>query len=336
MASVDVVKEDLNYGIRKIFESDSLIIEAVSHDSVSKLDKDRYNSNNHWGDQGQPKNYDEVLALGETHRWVHKFRTQYHTIDLDASSLRWLLRAEKSGHLYGRFPEAFAEERDDLLEKYAASTAHLFTEDACGRGWFVRTESVSLKYGYHGTGPYRDLRSIIESLATSSSGHSPLKSGIVTPDSDAGLRIYLFPWVDINQWKEFRVFVHDHRIRCISQQSLYRVNELLQSLPDDDTRIKTIIGWVDKVREYHHDVIIPALDYMPSSTEDIALVEHKDSEDTVLFIEPNSFGAEFASGSSLFHWVHDRHLLYNAPADQVGDQKIVFRFVEPAPTADRG
>jgi D123 len=304
-------------GIRSIWENEWLIIEAVSIDSIRSLADKRYNSLNHWD---RPDDYEEMMALGETHRWVSHFRDGFYVIDIEPVDIDWMLRAERIGCITGRFSKLHSEELERMVHKYAPITDHLFDAAICGPGWFVRTEKVSLKFGCHGVGPYTNMRSIIESMTTSISCHSPLK-----PSSSQGVRI--FPWMQLNPWKEFRVFVHDHRIRCISQQDIYGVNEILHQLDSDHERIDTIIGWARELHRYHTDVIVPALHHIPSASLDLALV-NDESRDRVLFIEPNSFGARMAAGSSLFHWIHDDDIMHNKKTLNT-DQKIVFRYVEP-------
>ncbi len=101
----------------------------------------------------KPEGYDENISSGMTHKWVNKFKTNFHTIELSIDDTRWFTEAEKAGTITGRFPKQWSEELNEFLDKYDHKTRHLFDDTTCGIGWFVRTESVSLKTGCHGIGP---------------------------------------------------------------------------------------------------------------------------------------------------------------------------------------
>ena len=57
-------------------------------------------------------------------------------------------------------------------------------------------------------------------------------------------------------------------------------------------------------------------------------VEYLAETDEVQLIELNSFGAEFASGSALFHWMRDRDIVYRSPASSSEPQPICIRVLE--------
>lgn len=175
--------------------------------------------------------------------------------------------------------------------------------------------NVSLKHGKHGVGPYYDLKSIIESLLTSTTHHDPIRA------DEEYLKIYLMPWKQIIADKEFRVFVKNNKITAISQQHLYNVNKILykKDLSCDSNVIHDIIKqWIDIIYKYFESVIKKKITHINSYTMDICILENNEP----YFIEVNSFGKEYASGSSLYHWLIDKDILYG------NNNTIYFRYVD--------
>ena len=102
---------------------------------------------------------------------------------------------------------------------------------------------------------------------------------------------------------EFRVFVHENAITAVSQQHLLSVNETLAATSDGDldrSIVQPILRYFDESIR-HHFVDIG------SYTLDLAVLD----DGSVYFIEPNVFGAEYAAGSALFHWIHDAEALHS-------------------------
>jgi hypothetical protein len=162
--------------------------------------------------------------------------------------------------------------------------------------WFVRTEKVSLKYGKHGAGPYNNLRDIIESLVSSLPGHD-----CFNPE-DRSLKIYLLPWIDMSLEKEFRVFVYNNEITAISSQNIYKVNNWLNSMTNNQ-----IEGTVKDLIAFFHENVRDKLTYLNSYVMDIVLLE----AGNFYFIEPNTFGKSYSSGSALFQWINDHDELHD-------------------------
>jgi hypothetical protein len=119
------------------------------------------------------------------------------------------------------------------------------------------------------------------------------------------LRLYIIPWVNINKFKEFRVFVCDGKLTAISQQHLYDSNELLASLEDSE-RTVIIRKWMDIITSYFEGVVKINIDHMSNYVYDFAILD----DDSPYFIEINPFGKEYSSGSSLYHWLTDEDKLY--------------------------
>ncbi len=268
-------------------------IKRLYPDHVIEHDKVLYNTNNHYNEEGidKPDDYEEKISQGMTKNWVLEFHKFYHVFYFrDPSDLRWMKEAAKIGMITGAFSHMYDDELNDLCEKYE----HLFPEGV----WFVRSDRVSLKEGMHGVGPYTDFRSMIQSALSSGHGHLT-----INPE-DTELTLYLLPWIEIDEDKEFRIFVHNNCITAISSQHVYEINEWMNTLTDKD-----ITSLVHKIITYFNSNIRRKMEYMGDYTMDLALVG---PDETPYFIEPNSFGKYYAAGSALYHWIYDHDTLYES------------------------
>lgn len=285
----------------------NIIIEPICTDDIIVPDKNKFNSNNHWENDEKPIDYDAVLEKSNLKYWVDNFRDNYFVININPKELRWLKDAATIGNMTGNFPQYYNDELDSLLEKYS-----YLDEMINNKKYFVRTDTVSLKNGMHGAGPYDNLKKIIQSLVTSMTKHSPIT------EKTTNIKLYLFPWITIENFKEFRVFVHKNKITAISQQNCYSKNYVLDKLSNKDKE-KVIVKWVMLITNYFENIIKKRITHIENYTIDFALLEN----DEPYFIEINSFGKEYAAGSSLFHWLLNEDKLY----DIKNERKIYFRYV---------
>jgi len=267
-------------------------------DHVFGENKVLFNVNNLYDER--PEDYSEVVNSGNTRFWIDQFhKGNYQTLKLDGFDVNWMAKAAKIGVFKRKFSHLYDDELEYTLNKYHDAFEKIKENDPEGaeRGWFIRVESVSLKYGMHGAGPYKNLKEIIESLVTSSSGHECVK-----PDSTE-ITLYFMKWLDMHPNKEFRIFVKDNKITAISDQHLYTINDWLNTKTDEE-----IEKMVHKILEYFEENIKSKMEFMGSYVMDLALIGE---EETPYFIEPNSFGKNYASGSALFHWVYDHDALHD-------------------------
>ena len=273
-------------------------ITPIPLDDVHKDNKVRFNTNNHWKDGMRPNDYDEVLERCNTENWVHDFHEvpESRILTINEPDLQWMREAEKIGMITNEFTKLYQEELDEFCEITERERPDFIAELSKGN-WFVRTNRVSLKNGVHGTGPYSDLKSIVQSMVTGVSGHTGI--GNATGKVD----IFLLPFLtNLSAEKEFRVFVKDKKITAISIQHLYSRNDWMEGMDDDDrTKI------VRRILDFHEHTLCKILE-LSDYTYDLALL----ADDTFYFIEPNCFGTEYAAGSSLFGWIQDRDVLYDS------------------------
>lgn len=289
----------------------SLIIEEIPlYDIVSRPDD--YNSCNHGA---RPDDYYKVLSDGNTDKWINSFHTDYSVINIYDTDLVWMREAFKSGSYTGLFPESFLDEKADMLERYKHTEKYFD-----GSKYFVRCNSVSLKYGQHGAGPYTTFEQIIESLVTCIETHTPIDNKSRGTGTDKGkepLTLYLLPWKTFDVYKEYRIFVYKNNITAISQQNLHAVNEFLAT-EEEEGRKKMIEKHVQIVQESFQKTIKKKIVHTCNYCMDAVILE----DGTLYFIEINSFGKEYAAGSALFHWLLDEDKLYGSGSNNV----IYFRY----------
>jgi hypothetical protein len=279
-------------------ENPQVVIEGIHYDHVRQYNKRLYNSNNHWPLEQKPADYDSVIAKCNITEWVTEFRTPgtYRTIDLPIQG--WIREANHLGQQTGQISLLYYEDLNDYCAKYESDPkfAELFTPEALakvGGGYFDRSNSVSLKNGIHGVGPYTNLRKIVESLITCNAGHNPMSD--YQPDTRI-LTLTLFPLLDIQD--EYRVFVHNRRVTAISQQDLGTPHPVIAQTDEPAEYARQV---TEKILAECSRTVIPWLESTgrDSVTLDFAFIG---SELEPYVVEFNPFGPEHAAGSSLFHW----------------------------------
>lgn len=276
-----------------------VIIKRFELKDVLNNDKKLFNTNNHYLDNNnpQPPDYKTVLNQVQTFRWIDLFhKDNYKTIILDKNDLYWMRQAYKICHSTGKFSNLFDDELKLTCQKYS---------DKIPIGqYFIRTEHASLKYGMYGCGPYCEFDKIIKSMVTTTFGHQCFS------EDDLNCKIYFMEFKEIDYDKEFRIFVFDNNITTISIQNLYKINEWLNSM--DDNQINIL---VNNILNYFENNIKNKLSFLNNYVMDLALLK----DNTFYFIEPNPFGKNYSSGSSLFHWINDDEKLHN-------NEHIEFRY----------
>lgn len=298
-------------------ENPQVVIEGIHYDHVRQYNKRLYNSNNHWPLEQRPADYDVVIAKCNMSEWLSEFRAPgtYRTMELPIQS--WIREANRLGQQTGQISQLYYEDLNDYCAKYEPRLefAELFTPEALakvGGGYFVRSNSVSLKNGIHGPGPYTNLRKIVESLITCNAGHNPMSD---SPPGTLTLQLTLFPWLDIQD--EYRVFIHNRRVTAISQQDLGTPHPVMAQT-DEPAEYASMV--TTKILEECSRSVIPWLERTgrDSVTLDFAFIG---STMEPFIVEFNPFGPEHAAGSSLFHW----ELNWDKLSASIGNP-VYFRF----------
>jgi hypothetical protein len=263
-----------------------IMFEPIRLETIKQYGHEQFNSNNHWIENERPHDYFAAIDACNTKHWINKLNRPYKKIIIDdEDDLALLKRMSRLSKRTGKSSNLFEDELLTLVAKCETIYPDIFEKTCKGcKEYFVRSENVSLKYGEHGLNPCTNFRTMIESVVTCPAGHTPLYSG------SKELVLYLFDWLTMNECDEFRVFVKNKKITCISQQHIYSTFELNEiSL---HTKINALI-------EYFETVVVTIID-QPDFSYDFTFISG-----SPYFIEPNSFGKEYAAGSALFHWIRD-------------------------------
>lgn len=289
-----------------------ITIKRLPLKDVTENNKILYNVNNLWVSDGQrPDDYDNILSKTHTKNWVHLISNDIKYIEFDKDDCDWMIAALNAYAIMIIMGSNQLEAAGTISRLYKTQineTVNKHAKKFPDGNFFVRVERVSLKTGIHGSGPYDNLKSIIQSIITSTLGHECIS---ITDDLEK-FRVYLFEWKDIQH--EFRVFVYQNTITALSSQHLSEIDELLCNKTDDE--LCKIAG---KVVNYFNEHLMDNLKDIvgPNYTMDIALL----NDNSVYFIEPNSFGSNYAAGSALFHWQTDHDILCNL-------ESIEFRIID--------
>ena len=276
-------------------------IKNIELDEIVKYDKEKYNSNNHWVNDIRPSDYEFVLSQTQTSMWINYFK-EFQKITINNSIwIEWLKKASEICCQTGKFSKIFLDEFDIMVEELNKEYGYLFND--YHKGFFVRVNNVSLKYGEHKEGPYNNIRNILKSIVSCIGSHSPLKY------NTNEINIYLIKWMDIKPEFEFRVFVFNNKITAISQQNIYSVvyNNYLENENIFNEFMKKKL---DIIVNYFYEEMIQKITWISNYTFDFALINNNP-----YLIELNSFGKEFAAGSALYHWLLDEKILYNDFSD---------------------
>ena len=281
-----------------------IIVEPIDINQVINLDKARFNSNNHWVNNIKPLDYNDRINANITSRWIKLFKPNAKSFTIDNQyHIGWMKKANEISGQTGKFSQLFADELEEFCDFFTKNYQSILPHDN-EIPYFVRCENVSLKSGEHGPGPYYNIKQIVESLVSSVHGHTP-----IYPNT-AELTIYLIPWEPaISDSNEFRVFVNANRITAISQQALYSRFKPEPALVDIDLE-KLMEIYAREIIKYFESDIRKKITWTDAYTFDIAVILDETNLLVPIFIEPNCFGAEYAAGSALFHWEHDRDQLY--------------------------
>ena len=218
-------------------------------------------------------------------------------ITLPEKYIPLLMEILRIGHITRRVPKTYTEEINAIVNELPPFPSSKSQE----KGWFVRSDTASLKYGKHGNKPYTNWLEIIESIVTCRNTHHP----ITTP-----FRLYFLPYVRIIN--EFRVFIYESTIVGISVSNIYCVSETILFKKRRgllDAYLTSLVSFVETV-----------LERKPACIRHTAMDIAELDDYTFYFVEMNKYDR---SGSAGFDWNTDTFLC--VPRER--DTPIPFRYV---------
>src|SRR5579883_2690020 len=170
------------------------IITKISQEDVQNHRSD-YNSNNHKINGMMPNDYFDVMKSSYAHHWMY-LKQNVKKMSIDMKKHSWIKRANTIYNIKMSFPKMYQEEFDDCVKEYQKVVDELLDKST---KYFVRTDSVSLKYSEDGNVPFSDMKTILRSIITCIPKHTP------TSEENDVMNLYFILWKDIDINKEFRV-----------------------------------------------------------------------------------------------------------------------------------
>ena len=271
------------------------------------------NTNNHRIENKEPnyhllkdiddKTYANLVSQTNKNIWVKNFPDPPNSIiiNLTMNQCKILLEASKIGIITNRRSTIHKEELDEIEHHIHNHLPINFAKS------FIRLNEASPKDGKYGCGPLLSAKEILISLTTSLRAYRSFRSAIelVHPET-----LYIIPWNDNwDETLEFRVFIHNKRLTCLSQYIWSK---------DLGWNYDTISNISPSIISFCNNDVIPKVQ-IDSFVVDIIIVpdNNDNSKYSIQVIELNSFGAELASGSALFHWLNDYDIMYGSHSNLI-------------------
>ena len=272
------------------------------------------NTNNHedTGRQVSNKEYEERTSRTSMSQWLpalgHLCRYQGSTLEVvvPASVLSAFFKPASE---FARSGTAVHRVLGEEFEECAVQVSQLL-EDGAGKvpeaGWFVRTAHCSPKDAEQegGFGPHHSLKAVLMAVAASDRCQKALRVASYQED----LTLYLSPFdPEVSTSRELRVFVSNWEVTAISQYAWTNPSSHFSDMADDEL-VK--VGFL--VDQFNRGQVSSAwrrAGGIDCYVMDVEVVFEKTGHSVVRLIELNTFGAEFSSGSALYHWLRDDHIL---------------------------
>ena len=261
-----------------------------------------------------------------------------HVVRVSSEQIQRFLKPARQAAQNGvSAAQLFHEELTTLAAELIGAQPSL-AEAPPAAGWFVRTDSCSPKDAEldGGAGPHRSLLEVLVAVAGSQRCHVGMGSYRVTR-GPGGTSIYLMPFdCEVTTRRELRVFVDRGVVTAFTQYSWTDAESIFCTMSD---RALASVAWaVDAFQRTSVHPLWIAAGGVASYVMDVECVfangtvaENEACVD-IRLIELNSFGAELAAASGLFHWVRDATLLYRQDRDVRGQLQPLCARVLEAPS----
>ena len=254
-----------------------------------------FNSNNHTllelcgrepladGDE-----YESIMRQTAFHQWVHLTGLDFCQVKLFLDDCVLLIEAGTPGQLTNRVPNQYREELEELGKRLDNEMKII----PC----FARFSRCSLKDGKNGPGPFTNAMDMLSNIVTSGRCYEELSRNVRL--GTMPVMLYTLPWLkEMNVKNEFRVFVYDGQVTAISQYDAYvyagwdmRQSEIMDLVIQVEKMVESYVNSNLKTTSFTMDILF--------------------NNTSVTLVELNSFGAQMAAGSALFHWIIDYDLLH--------------------------
>jgi len=285
-------------------------VSAIEGHELSSFDWCNTNNHQDTGRQVSDEEYEDRTSRTSMSQW---FPALGHLCRYQDSTLQVVLPASilsayfKPASEFARSGTALHRLLGEEFEECAAQVSQLLTDGKVPEsGWFVRTTHCSPKDAEQegGFGPHHSLKAVLMAVAASNRCQKALRVSNYRED----LTLYLSPFdVEVNTSRELRVFVSKWEVTAISQYAWTNPSSNFSEMTDSEL---VNVGFL--VDQFNRDQVRPAwrmVGGIDCYVMDVEVVFEKTGHSVVRLIELNTFGAEFSSGSALFHWLRDDLIL---------------------------
>lgn len=217
-------------------------------------------------------------------------------ITLDKDCTKILAQAGNVGRHTFELPQLYMEELQQVIEQMQAQLHN------SSPPFFVRLSSCSTKGGNGGVGPFWDSKQIVKALVTA-------YRCVDVFNRSEECKLYVSPFRSyFHPDEEFRVFVCNRQITCISQ---YNEKESCGWAELQDEALLLVCNNIVKLYNTLVQKAVACNVCLPQSfTFDVFC--HKACQYDVELVELNTFGAQMSAGSCLFDWIKDYTTLHSA------------------------
>ena len=280
-------------------------------DGVSETGYSWCNTCNHRDTEAYEKNqqtfgnndwYQQIMARTRMEKWQsalgHLVRQPELVLTISAEQQKKYFDTQLCKNIAFRGVRAktlLGDEAEDLAKELRKFSG-LPLAPLNSNGWFVRTSACSTKDSQDdgGAGPHGTLEDALLALFASERVHVSMK------DYTKDVKVYLVPFdSDVTVARELRVFVHKHQVTAISQYDVF--NDSIFSTMSD----VQLAELANLVRIFHCENVKNSWTKSGGIDSYVMDVEYDLDKGDIRLIELNSFGAEMAAASALFHWVQD-------------------------------
>jgi hypothetical protein len=179
------------------------------------------------------------------------------------------------------------------------------------QGWLVQTSACSPKDALQdgGAGPHHSLKEVLLALMASDRVHRCIRKQDYCGDDITFFLVPFDPAVTVS--REVRVFVNHNRVTSMSQYDVTSTSPMFVGLSP------TVLAELAKsIVDFHETQVKPRWTVNTSYTMDVEVCQDTENNIcTIRLLELNTFGAEMAAGSALFHWERDHDIMYGKTYD---------------------
>lgn len=250
----------------------------------------------------QAEEYQAIRQQTDYENWrTLKKIDREQVITLDETCTQILAQAGHIGRHTFELPQLYHEELCQVIDKIENELLETTSP------FFVRLSKCSTKGGHGGVGPFWNGKQIVRALVTSYRCVDVFSSGGIC-------KLYVSPFnSQYNPDDEFRVFVYNKKVTCISQYN--EKEDCGWGMLDDETLSLVCSNIIDLYHFLMSRATTLNICLPDSLTMDVLCLRTQNFATEL--VEFNTFGAQMSAGSCLFDWIDDYDLLHSGKFEEM-------------------